>query len=104
MVVLVLDRHTKAEVGVVFPVNTELQRVRGERFSCGYAEGTTRSLNLKRLSDSQNGSEPNSHTHTHTVTQGYFSSLLLIFIIIICSPQNIFFINSQPFPQEILIM
>lgn len=33
-----LARYTKAEVGVVFPVNTELQRVRGERFSDGYAE------------------------------------------------------------------
>lgn len=31
-----LARYTK--VGVVFPVNTELQRVRGERFSDGYAE------------------------------------------------------------------
>lgn len=33
-----LARYTKAEVGVVFPVNTELQRVRGERLSDGYAE------------------------------------------------------------------
>lgn len=33
-----LARYTKAEVGVVFPVNTELQHVRGERFSDGYAE------------------------------------------------------------------
>lgn len=33
-----LARYTKAEVGVVFPVNTELQRVRGEGFSYGYAE------------------------------------------------------------------
>lgn len=33
-----LARYTKAEVGVVFPVNTELQRVRGERFTDGYAE------------------------------------------------------------------
>lgn len=28
----------KAEVGVVFPVNTELQRVRGEGFNHGNAE------------------------------------------------------------------
>lgn len=33
-----LARYTKAEVGVVFPVNTELQLVRGERLSGGYAE------------------------------------------------------------------
>lgn len=33
-----LAQYTKAEVGVVFPVNTELQRVRGEGFSDGYAE------------------------------------------------------------------
>lgn len=33
-----LARYTKAEVGVVFPVNTELQHVGGERFSGGYAE------------------------------------------------------------------
>lgn len=33
-----LARYIKAEVGVVFPVNTELQRVRGERFSGRYAE------------------------------------------------------------------
>lgn len=28
----------RRKVGVVFPVNTELQRVRGERLSRGYAE------------------------------------------------------------------
>lgn len=28
----------EAEVGVVFPVNTELQRVGGDGFSHGYAE------------------------------------------------------------------
>lgn len=50
-----LARYTKAEVGVLFPVNTELQRVRGEGFSNGYAEGTC-SLNLKHPSESQNGS------------------------------------------------
>lgn len=38
VVVVGFAQCTKAEVGVVFPVNTELQRVRGERFSDGYAE------------------------------------------------------------------
>lgn len=33
-----LAGYTKAEVGVVFPVNTERQRVRGEKLSDGYAE------------------------------------------------------------------
>lgn len=33
-----LAGYTKAEVGVVFPVNTERQRVKGERLSDGYAE------------------------------------------------------------------
>lgn len=34
--------YTKAEVGVVFPVNTELQRVGGERFSDGFADSDVR--------------------------------------------------------------
>lgn len=35
-----LARYRNAEVGVVFPVKTELQHVRGEGFSDGYAEKT----------------------------------------------------------------
>lgn len=52
MVVVVrgeLAWYTKAEVGVVFPVNTELQRVGGEGFSDGYAEKHTAAIQNARV-------------------------------------------------------
>lgn len=48
----------KAEVGVVFPVKTELQHVRGEGFSDGYAEKTEFQKNKQGF-----GAGSASHTH-----------------------------------------
>lgn len=61
----------KAEVAVAFPVNTQLQRVGGERSGAGYAEAMRAQKKKKTtLSESQNGSEINPHT------SGCFSILM----------------------------
>lgn len=61
----------KAEVAVAFPVNTQLQRVGGERSGGGYAEAVhKKEKKTKPLSESQNGSEINPHT------SGCFSILM----------------------------
>lgn len=72
----------KAEVAVAFPVNTQLQRVGGERSGGGYAEATRTKEKKKTLSESQNGSEINPHTlffHPHgTKINPFFYSFIYL--------------------------
>lgn len=83
--------YTKAEVGVVFPVNTELQRVGGEGFSDGYAEKQPRFK-------TQNGARLSPHTSPSLLLEPNW--LFFLFLL----PFIYLFLDIRLFHEQILII